>query len=73
MNLYLLSMPSRRELKVGRRLVMYTGTLIDDLIATVERAEQHAYQETDSVELDGWYTVAPHELGQAEPNLIGVA
>jgi hypothetical protein len=52
---------------------MYTGTLIDDLIATVERAEQHAYQEADSAELDGWYAVAPHELGRAEPNLIGVA
>ena len=65
-------MPSRRDLKVGRRLEMYKGTLIDDLMATVERAEQHVQQE-DSVELDSWYSVAPGELGQAEPNLIGVA
>lgn len=51
---------------------MYTGTLIDDLIATVERAEQHAYQEPESTEQDGWYTVA-HQEGQAEPSLLGVA
>lgn len=51
---------------------MYKGTLIDDLMATVERAEQHVQQE-DSMELDRWYAVAPGELGQAEPNLIGVA
>ncbi len=52
---------------------MYTGTLIDDLIATVERAEQHAHQEADSVEFDRWSAVAKQELGQAEPSLVGVA
>ena len=52
---------------------MYTGTLIDDLIATVERAEQHAQHEADSTELDRWYAVAPRELLQAEPTLVGVA
>ena len=52
---------------------MYTGTLIDELMATVERAEQHASREADSAELDRWYAVAPHELTQAEPSLIGVA
>ncbi len=52
---------------------MYTGTLIDDLMATVARAERHAQPEADSAELDRWYAVAPHELAQAEPNLVGVA
>ena len=60
-------------MKVGWRLVMYTGTLIDDLMATVERAEQHAQQAADSAELDRWYAVAPDELGPAQPNLVGVA
>ena len=27
---------------------MYTGTLIDDLIATVERANEHAYTQVNS-------------------------
>ena len=49
---------------------MYTGTLIDDLIATVERAEQHARQHTDPAELERWYSVTSREL---EPTLLGVA
>ena len=51
---------------------MYTGTLIDDLIATVERAEQHAYQEPESPESDGW-SIGAQQAEQAEPNLLGVA
>ena len=38
------------ESKVKRRLAMYTGTLIDELIATVERAEKHAHKTADSQE-----------------------
>ena len=42
---------------------MYTGTLIDDLIATVERAETslHLDAEQDS-KLAYWYAVAESEL-----------
>ena len=34
-----LSMPSRREIEGRKGPTMYTGTLIDELIATVERTE----------------------------------
>jgi hypothetical protein len=50
---------------------MYTGTLIEELIATVERAEQRAHQAADPAELEPWYAFAAHE--SAEPNLVGVA
>jgi hypothetical protein len=52
---------------------MYTGTLIDDLIATVELAEeqiQEANADDDNVYA---FTPAPHELAPAESNLLGVA
>jgi hypothetical protein len=51
---------------------MYTGTLINDLIATVERAETsprlHPEQETNGAY---WYELAPREL--ASYQLAGVA
>jgi hypothetical protein len=47
---------------------MYTGTLIEDLIATVERAEQHARQSMDPAELERWYAATENE-----PDLLGVA
>ena len=53
---------------------MYTGTLIDDLIATVERAEKHARKTADSQEtkLAYWYT--PAECERAfDSKLLGVA
>lgn len=56
---------------------MYTGTLIDDLIATVERAQKHAYARGDSREERLAYCYAPasplYEMGQREPNLVGAA
>jgi hypothetical protein len=51
---------------------MFTGKLIDELMATVERAEQHADPQ-DSLELQNWCTVAPYELSAMDANLIGVA
>jgi hypothetical protein len=51
---------------------MFTGRLIDELMATVERAVQHDSQ-VDSAELQGWCTVAPYELAATDANLIGVA
>jgi len=51
---------------------MYKGTLIDDLIATVERAEQNI-QATDSMEFETWHMVTTFELKAGEQNLLGVA
>jgi hypothetical protein len=72
-------MPSRKAVRVKtqkkRRLVMYTGTLIEDLIATVEQAREQAYAQVNSRDekLAYCYTLAPYKLSQREPNLLGVA
>jgi hypothetical protein len=72
-------MPSRKAVRVKtqkkRRLVMYTGTLIEDLIATVEQAKEQAYTQVNSRDekLAYCYTPAPYKLSQREPNLLGVA
>jgi hypothetical protein len=50
---------------------MYTGTLIEDLLKTVERAEQRAHQ-ADPAELEPWFA-ASQELTPAELSLVGVA
>ena len=55
---------------------MYTGTLIDELIAAVERTEARTdrrVQDTRSQEekLACWYAVAPQEVAQS--SLAGVA
>ena len=61
---------------------MYTGTLIDQLIATVERTEaptearvDRRLQDTRSQEekLAYWYAVAQQEVAQVESSLAGVA
>lgn len=51
---------------------MYTGTLIDDLMAAVERAERHAELEAHTPQPEPWIAVGRFEVG-AEPNLLGVA
>lgn len=51
---------------------MYTRTLIDDLIRTVERAERRPHKAADPAELEHWYA-ASHELTPVEPSLVGVA
>jgi hypothetical protein len=62
------------ETKVKRRLVMYTGNLIDELISTVERAEEHAHQTGDSEEakLPYWYVATERERA-FDSKLLGVA
>ncbi len=50
---------------------MYTGTLIEDLMAAVERAEMKAREE--AAELERWYAGAACEMAAAETNLAGVA
>jgi hypothetical protein len=57
---------------------MYTGTLIEDLIKTVERAEEHVQEEAEEamvqeVRLSYWYAAAQREMSQLEQTLAGVA
>jgi hypothetical protein len=61
---------------------MYTGTLIDELIATVERTESRTGARAERRLLDGssqeerlayWYAVAQQEVAQFESSLAGVA
>jgi hypothetical protein len=54
---------------------MYTGTLIEDLIQTVERTEERVHQEAcvQETKLAHWYAAAQQELAQFEQNLAGVA
>jgi hypothetical protein len=53
---------------------MYTGTLIEDLLQTVERAEKHSLQARSAEEkLAHFYAVSNDELTQLEPALAGVA
>lgn len=52
---------------------MFTGELIDELMATVERAERQADPQGVSAELQNWCNVAPYELAAMDANLIGVA
>ena len=52
---------------------MYTGTLIDQLMATVERAEARARQQSESAELERLYAAVSREISQPEHDLLGVA
>jgi hypothetical protein len=53
---------------------MYTGNLIDDLIATVERAETTSRTELEQESMEVWLTIAPELLAlEAAPQLAGVA
>ena len=64
---------------------MYTGTLIDHLIATVERTEARTEVRTEPIDmrlldtrsqeekLAYWYAVAQQEIAQFESSLAGVA
>jgi len=58
---------------------MYTGTLIDQLIATVERTEAlsdvrlPADERSQEEKLAYWYAVAQMEIAQLDSSLAGVA
>jgi len=60
---------------------MYTGTLIDELIATVERTEARSSSRSlrlldnrsQEEKLAYWYAVAQQEVANADSNLAGVA
>jgi len=51
---------------------MFKGKLIDELMATVDRAEQQTDPQ-GSLEMQNWCAVAPYELAAMDANLIGVA
>jgi hypothetical protein len=53
--------------------VKYTGSLIENLFATVERAEAQARTENDMAELERWYAASHSQAAQVEPDLLGVA
>ncbi len=50
---------------------MYTGTLINDLMAAVERAETQVHQHADSTLVEQWQSLPAYELPAAD--LLGVA
>ena len=54
---------------------MFTGTLIEDLMSTVERAEQYARKnkDTEMQVTEHWHGIASYEFSQATNNLLGVA
>ena len=63
------------------RGTMHTGTLIDELIATVERTESRIDKRSlrlldsrsQEERLAYWYGVAQQEVAQLDSNLAGVA
>ncbi len=53
---------------------MYKGSLIDELIATVERAETSLRLDPEQEsKLAYWYTVAQNEIANLNLELAGVA
>jgi hypothetical protein len=53
---------------------MFTGTLIDELISTVEHAEKHARKTADSEETKTGYWYTPTECERVfDPKFLGVA
>ncbi len=53
--------------------MMFTGTLIEDLIATVERVEQRAQAEArEMAEIEPWFASREENAG-CDTKLLGVA
>jgi len=54
---------------------MYTGTLIDELMQTVDRAEDRAREEAEvrEAKLAYWYAAAQREMERFEQTLLGAA
>jgi len=53
---------------------MYTGRLIENLMETVERAEQRVSEtQLREEQLAEFYAISHFELTQLEPSLAGVA
>ena len=52
---------------------MYTGTLIEELFAAVERVESHAALRNEEMELEHWYEKLHPGVPRTDENLLGVA
>jgi|HubBroStandDraft_2_1064218.scaffolds.fasta_scaffold1818764_2 hypothetical protein len=54
---------------------MYQGTMIDELMASVERAEARSLraQSAETVEIESWSAVANWETSKIETEYLGVA
>jgi len=52
---------------------MYTGTLIEDLVSTVERVEKRSFDNPCQEELTFWHAVSQSQRTQFESSLAGVA
>lgn len=52
---------------------MYTGTLIDELMAAVDRAESNEQMQAVREETGFSYISSSYEIGQNEQNLLGAA
>jgi hypothetical protein len=52
---------------------MYTGTLIEELIAAVERVETTTRAQRETAELERLYLAEPGEILKSEQRLLGVA
>ena len=52
---------------------MYTGNLIEELMVTVERAEEHARGQNSETDLERWYAAAHPSNPPVQANLLGVA
>jgi hypothetical protein len=51
----------------------YMGTVIDEMFATVERAEVGTHVANDVQELETWYAASHTDVASYEPALLGVA
>lgn len=58
------------ENEIGILEMMFTGTLIEDLIATVERAEAKA--DLELMEIESWMA-STQEPSECDSKLLGVA
>ena len=52
---------------------MYTGTLIEQLVAAVERVESQTRFERETADLERLFLAPPDELRTYEQSLLGVA
>jgi hypothetical protein len=52
---------------------MYTGNLIEELFATVERAEERIREPNTETELERWFATAHVSNSRVQSNLLGVA
>ncbi len=59
-------------MRQDRSQAMYTGTLISELMAVVERTEARVYNNERESELERWYA-SQHSHAVVDAELLGVA